>query len=34
MFDSIFATLPQLRAGGLVIGTDSFFNTQKEHLAP
>ena len=32
-FDSIFATLPQLRAGGLVIGTDSFFNTQKEHLA-
>ena len=32
-FDSVFATLSQLRAGGLVIGTDSFFNTQKEHLA-
>jgi putative ABC transport system substrate-binding protein len=32
-FDTVFATLIQLRAGGLVIGTDSFFNTQKEQLA-
>jgi putative tryptophan/tyrosine transport system substrate-binding protein len=32
-FDAVFATLVQLRAGGLVIGTDSFFNTQKEQLA-
>jgi len=32
-FDSVFATLSQLRAGGLVIGTDSFFYTRKEHLA-
>jgi ABC-type uncharacterized transport system substrate-binding protein len=32
-FDTVFATLAQLRAGGLVIGTDSFFNTQKEQLA-
>ena len=32
-FDTVFTTLTQLRAGGLVIGTDSFFNTQKEHLA-
>jgi ABC-type uncharacterized transport system substrate-binding protein len=32
-FDTVFATLVQLRAGGLVIGTDSFFNTQKEQLA-
>jgi len=32
-FDAVFASLVQLRAGGLVIGTDSFFNTQKEQLA-
>ena len=32
-FDTVFATLVQLRAGGLVIGTDSFFNTQKDQLA-
>jgi putative tryptophan/tyrosine transport system substrate-binding protein len=32
-FDSVFETLVQLRAGGLVIGTDSFFNTRKEQLA-
>ncbi len=32
-FDAVFASLVQLRADGLVIGTDSFFNTQKEHLA-
>jgi putative tryptophan/tyrosine transport system substrate-binding protein len=32
-FDKVFATLAQLRAGGLVIGTDSFFNTRKEQLA-
>jgi ABC-type uncharacterized transport system, periplasmic component len=32
-FDTVFATLVQLRAGGLVIGTDSLFNTQKEQLA-
>jgi putative ABC transport system substrate-binding protein len=31
--DTVFATLPELRAGGLVIGTDSFFNTRKEQLA-
>jgi putative ABC transport system substrate-binding protein len=31
-FDTIFANLAQLRAG-LVIGTDSLFNTYKEHLA-
>jgi len=32
-FDGVFVSLVQLRAGGLVIGTDSFFNTEKEHLA-
>jgi putative ABC transport system substrate-binding protein len=32
-FDTVFETLVQLRAGGLVIGTDSFFNTRKEQLA-
>jgi putative ABC transport system substrate-binding protein len=32
-FDRVFATLLQLRAGGLVIGTDGFFNTQSEQLA-
>jgi putative ABC transport system substrate-binding protein len=31
-FDAIFANLAQLR-GGLVVGTDSLFNTYKEHLA-
>jgi putative ABC transport system substrate-binding protein len=31
--DTVFATLPELRAGGLVIGTDSFFNTRKELIA-
>src|SRR5262249_34161682 len=32
-FDTAIAKLIQLRAGGLVIGTDSFFNTKKEQLA-
>jgi putative tryptophan/tyrosine transport system substrate-binding protein len=32
-FDTVFASLVQLRVGGLVIGTDSFFNTRKEQLA-
>jgi putative ABC transport system substrate-binding protein len=32
-FDAIFASLVQLRAGGLVIGTDTLFNTWKEQLA-
>ena len=32
-FDNIFRTLVQLRAGGLVIGPDPFFNTQQEQLA-
>jgi putative ABC transport system substrate-binding protein len=32
-FDRVFATFRQLRAGGLVIGTDGFFNTQSEQLA-
>jgi putative ABC transport system substrate-binding protein len=32
-FDTVFATFPQLRAGGLVIGTDGFFITQIEQLA-
>jgi putative tryptophan/tyrosine transport system substrate-binding protein len=32
-FDSVFATAVQQRAGGLVIGTDSLFNTWKERLA-
>jgi putative tryptophan/tyrosine transport system substrate-binding protein len=31
--DTVFATLLELRAGGLVVGTDSFFNTRKEQLA-
>ncbi len=31
-FDTIFASLAQLGVGGLVIGTDSFFNTRKEQL--
>jgi putative ABC transport system substrate-binding protein len=32
-FDTVFATLGQLRAGGLVIGSDVFFNTQSRQLA-
>ena len=32
-FDMAFAKLVELRAGGLVIGTDSLFNTWKERLA-
>jgi putative tryptophan/tyrosine transport system substrate-binding protein len=32
-FDAAFARSVQLRVGGLVIGTDSFFNTRKEQLA-
>ena len=32
-FDTVFTTLGQLRAGGLVIGSDVFFNTQSTQLA-
>jgi putative ABC transport system substrate-binding protein len=32
-FDIVFARLVELRASGLVIGTDSLFNTRKEELA-
>ena len=32
-FDTVFATLVQLRAGGLVIGPDPFFNSRSEQLA-
>ena len=32
-FDTVFATLLRLRAGGLVIGTDTFFNSQSRKLA-
>jgi putative ABC transport system substrate-binding protein len=32
-FATVFATLAQLRAGGLVIGSDPFFNGQTEQLA-
>ena len=32
-FDMVFATLRQFRAGGLVIGSDVFFNTQSKQLA-
>jgi putative tryptophan/tyrosine transport system substrate-binding protein len=32
-FDAVFATLVQLRAGVLVIGSDAFFNSRSEHLA-
>jgi putative ABC transport system substrate-binding protein len=32
-FDTVFATLAQLRASGLVIGSDPFFNSQSEQLA-
>jgi putative tryptophan/tyrosine transport system substrate-binding protein len=32
-FDAVFAKLNQLRVGGLVIGTDAFFNSRSEQLA-
>jgi len=32
-FDAVFAKLIQLRAGGLVIGDDAFFNSRSEQLA-
>jgi putative ABC transport system substrate-binding protein len=32
-FDTVFATLVQLRAGGLVIGPDPFFTSRSEQLA-
>ena len=32
-FDTVFATLVQLRAGALVIGADAFFNSRSEQLA-
>jgi len=32
-FDAVFATLPRLSAGGLVIGNDPFFSTRTELLA-
>jgi putative ABC transport system substrate-binding protein len=32
-FDTVFTTLAQLRAGGLVIGSDAFFNSRTERLA-
>ena len=32
-FDTVFATLVQLRAGALVIGTDAFFISRSEQLA-
>jgi putative ABC transport system substrate-binding protein len=31
-FEAVFAALAQLRAGGLVIGTDTFFNSQSRKL--
>jgi putative ABC transport system substrate-binding protein len=31
--NSVFANLPQLRVGGLVIGSDVFFNSRSEQLA-
>jgi putative ABC transport system substrate-binding protein len=31
-FDTAFATLIQLQAGGLVIGADAFFTSQREQL--
>jgi putative tryptophan/tyrosine transport system substrate-binding protein len=32
-FDTVFATLVQLRTSALLIGTDSLFNSRSEHLA-
>jgi putative ABC transport system substrate-binding protein len=32
-FDAVFAKLNQIRAGGLVISTDAFFNSRSEQLA-
>jgi putative ABC transport system substrate-binding protein len=32
-FDTVFATVAQLRAGGLVIGADAFFASRSEQLA-
>jgi putative tryptophan/tyrosine transport system substrate-binding protein len=32
-FDAVFAKLNQMRAGGLVISTDAFFNSRSEQLA-
>src|SRR5262249_46084164 len=32
-FDAVFATLRQLRAGGLVIGSDALFTARQEQLA-
>ena len=32
-FDAVFATLPKLRAGGLMIGSDPFFNSRSGQLA-
>ena len=32
-FERVFATLSQLRAGALVIGTDAFFNSRSDQLA-
>ena len=32
-FASVFASLPQLRAGGLLIGGDGFFISRSEQLA-
>jgi hypothetical protein len=32
-FDVVFANLIQLRAGGLVIGTDALFSSRLEQLA-
>jgi putative ABC transport system substrate-binding protein len=32
-FDTVFATLVQLPAGGLVIGADAFFNSRSQQLA-
>jgi ABC-type uncharacterized transport system substrate-binding protein len=32
-FDAVFATLAELRAGALVIGTDAFFDSRSEQLA-
>jgi putative tryptophan/tyrosine transport system substrate-binding protein len=32
-FDTVFATVVQLQAGGLVIGSDAFFTSRSEELA-